>query len=190
MKVAMALLGLLTSVPVFGAETYEERFTSPLGIRLLVDSIETIRTRFGAAPITRDEVARAVCYLWPDAQASYSLYTITAHFAMKARERNAPPECVDVTPTSSMIPLEVAGISLGMSEDNFVTRVGGTTRVKGGWREARFHRPYGVKDEKGSPVAGADSFDNVEVSGRFSDNKLVELRIAKWVTDTDISSIQ
>jgi hypothetical protein len=107
---------------------------------------------------------------------------------MKVRTTESPSPCLEVASEVATIPLEVADLRLGMSEEVFMALVGGTTRLKNGWREAFFHRAIGNVDDGVEPEYIPHI--NVEVSGKFSEGRLVHLRIGKWETDGDVSKLR
>lgn len=181
MRNAPCFMAVLISPLAIGAsDGHADRFVKPLGIHLLVDGIDEVLRSFGPAPITAQEhYERAVCYLWPNALARYTIGDegIGASFELSQRPSSVPKGCVAVKKSASGTILEVAGLRLGMKEEDFIAIIGNKTETRDGWRIARFSWTEKLPDNRGRTVI--DLSVNVGVEGEFLHGLLTALRIWK-----------
>lgn len=180
-KVSAALLVAITGLAV--ADQPGERFTAPLGLPLIDTGVLAIQERLGPAQVSiAGHHEETVCYLWPDPSSvvffAVGQEGIDASFTMRQLEGEAPANC-SVVPASKakQIPLNVGGLTLGMTKAAFVKVVGPVKALSNGTVGIELWRKDPLPQSQGNDAEYLDV--GIRIEGRFKGDRLTELVVWK-----------
>ena len=186
-----ASLGILAS-PAFAGDD-GERFTSYAGFQLGKATLDDVQRKLGATnPVhTGDggDSETRLCYLVPGGNISFLSGEIGGETELTGLSfSGVPREHCSIWPTPVPIPtMELAGLRLGMDEQEFVATVGGDFHWEAGKGYAFFEsrrKPTIAELLKVPEDYRSEAMLDVEVSvsGSFVDGKLAEVEV--WKIET------